>query len=496
MQRSRHRIVLGSAAALVLFAGGLIVAFSVESRGDVRTQEKLWTESPGAKPVDPARPQSFSELAKRASPAVVNLSTSRTVKRISRGGQRGHRGRFFDFFERFFGELPKHFKNRGVGTGFIIHPQGYILTNHHVIEGAEEIKVKLLDERELSARVVGSDERTDLALLKAETSDPLPVLALGDSDKLEVGEWVVAIGNPFGLHHTVTAGIVSAKGRRGINPGGRDLQYTDFIQTDASINPGNSGGPLINLRGDVVGINTAINAAGQGIGFAIPVNMVKVLIPQLKERGRVVRSWIGIHIQPVTRALAKSFGMDEPRGALVAEVVPGAPAAKARLQPGDIILGFNGQSIRKHNDLLWLASTAGVGAKVSLKVLRQGREAEVPLTLAAHPSDSESLPKAAVSRSPGQVQGLGVTVTDVTPRVRDDLGLENTDGALVTEVQEGSEAAQAGVQANDVILKVNLKPVRNAAELERAVSAIRAGEPVNLYLRREKSHLWVAFVRR
>jgi serine protease Do len=499
MAGSRKRIYLGTTAAVLFFAAGALLSFSLGNRaqGDVRAVDRVWTEKHNAEPVDPGRPTGFSKLAKEVSPAVVNIVTNKSMKRVSRQSPHGQ-DPFYDFFEKFFRDMPKNFRRgKGVGTGFVIHPKGYILTNHHVIENADEIQVSFADDRKFSARVIGSDAKTDIALIKVETSDDLPVAPLGDSDKLEVGEWVLAIGNPFGLHHTVTAGIVSAKGRRDISPSGRDI-YSDFIQTDASINPGNSGGPLLNMKGEVVGINAAINAAGQGIGFAIPVNMAKVLIPQLKERGRVVRSWIGIQIQPVNRRLAKSFGLDEPKGALVAEVIPGAPAAKAGLQAGDIILSFGGQPIKKHSDLPWLASTAGVGTKIALKVMRGGQEIETHLTLAEHPGDGTAVGQGGGKSpmSPGSVQGLGLTVSDVTPNLQQELGLDTSDGAVVTDIQEGSEAAEAGVQPKDVIAKVNFKAIRNATEFQRAIAALKPGDPVNFYLRRDKGYLWVAFLKK
>ena len=505
------RIYWGTTAVAVAFVAGVVTAFSVGSvpaRGD-----RIWTEKgTNAEAIDPRGPAGFSKLAKEASPAVVNITTTKQVKMggspfggpgkgfggPGRGGKGGKgQSPYHDFFEKFFGEIPRKFKNRGVGTGFVIHPRGYILTNNHVVEQADDIKVKFADDREFSAKVIGTDPKTDVALIKVESKEDLPVVPLGDSDRMEVGEWVVAIGNPFGLHHTVTQGIVSAKGRRGINPGGRDLPYSDFIQTDASINPGNSGGPLLNLKGEVIGINTAINAAGQGIGFAIPVNMVKVLVPQLKERGRVIRSWLGIHIQPVSRELARSFNMNEPRGALVAETVPGAPAAKAGILAGDVVLSFNGHDIRKHNDLPWLASTAGVGSTVKVKVLREGKEQELALALSEHPGDGTGVGQGSGDGTgSGKVQHLGITVGGVTPELQQELGLDNSDGAAVREVTPDSEAAAAGVQVKDVITKVNFKTVRNATEFEQVVSGLKSGDPVNFYLRREKGYLWVAFLKK
>ena len=482
---------------------GACLSFDSRARAD-----KLWTEkSEATQPLDPRGPGGFSKLAKEVSPAVVNITTSKTMKSPfgGRGKRKGGRmdpdNPMNEFFEKFFGQMPRKHKNRGLGTGFIINAKGYILTNNHVVEDADEVKVRLSDDRELTAKVIGADPKTDVALIKVETKDDLPVAPLGDSDKLEVGDWVVAIGNPFGLHHTVTQGILSAKGRRGIAPSGRDLPYADFLQTDASINPGNSGGPLLNLKGEVIGINTAINAAGQGIGFAIPVNMVKVLVPQLRERGRVVRSWIGIHIQPVSRELARSFGLSEPHGALVAEVVPGAPGAKAGLQAGDVILGFNSHVIRKHNDLPWLASTAGVGSKVALKVMRQGQEVALTMTLSEQPGDGTAVGQ---GQGEGQSGGgnknagsaLGLQLGDVTPDMAQRLGMDAPHGVLVGEVAPDGEAAAAGVAPKDVIVKVNFKPIRNLADFESATTGLKSGDPVNFYLRRDKSYLWVAFLKK
>ena len=291
-------------------------------------------------------PETFAVLAKKISAAVVNISTrksretaehdsqtflhARTSRRPGQPSPFGPEDPFKDFFEKFFGEMPKEFKSRSLGSGFIFDRDGYIITNNHVVEGADKIKVKLLDGREFKATIKGRDPMTDLALIKIESANhDLPVLTLGDSNAMQVGDWVLAVGNPFGLSHTVTQGIISAKGRViGAGP------YDDFIQTDASINPGNSGGPLVNFNGEVVGINSAIVASGQGIGFAIPSNMAKGIIPQLKEKGSVVRGMLGVQIQMVTPELAKSFGLKEPMGALVAEVNPGSPAAKAGIQRG------------------------------------------------------------------------------------------------------------------------------------------------------------------
>ena len=338
-------------------------------------------------------PETFATLAKKISAAVVNISTEKVVKRQgmtrkipNMPGPPGGPGQpspfgpedpFKDFFEKFFGDMPKEFKSRSLGSGFIIDKEGFIITNNHVVEGADKIKVKLMDGREFKATIKGRDPMTDLALIKIDsTNHDLPVLPLGDSNVMQVGDWVLAVGNPFGLSHTVTQGIISAKGRViGAGP------YDDFLQTDASINPGNSGGPLVNLNGEVVGINSAIVASGQGIGFAIPSNMAKGIIPQLKEKGSVVRGMLGVQIQMVTPELAKSFGLKEPMGALVAEVNPGSPADKAGIQRGDIIIEVNNTPIKEMHELPRLVAGTSPGKTVNLKVLRQGKEKTFTATL-------------------------------------------------------------------------------------------------------------------
>ncbi|MBI2897780.1 MAG: trypsin-like peptidase domain-containing protein [Deltaproteobacteria bacterium] len=317
-------------------------------------------------------PTSFVDLVQHVKGAVVNVFAAQVV-----------RGGLPNPFGGPWGAVPDRIQ-RSLGTGFVIDSEGYVITNNHVIEHASDIRVQTSSNEEVSASVVGLDDRTDVALLRISARN-LVAPPLGDSDALQVGEWVVAIGNPFGLSQTVTAGIVSAKGRTGrdvpIDPAG----YYNFIQTDASINPGNSGGPLFNMRGEIVGINTAINAAGQGIGFAIPINMVKQILPQLRTSGRVTRSWLGISIQSVTRDAATQLGLPEPKGALVVEVFPGGPAASAGLRSGDVILEFDGQAIRDSSELPWLASTAGVGHIARLDVFRGGSQRQIQLRLVEMP---------------------------------------------------------------------------------------------------------------
>ena len=322
------------------------------------------------------RPDSFVSVVDGARPAVVNISTLR--------GQRAQRpDPFREFLERYFGERVPEEPTQSLGSGVIVDPSGLVLTNNHVIEGARMIMVRLADEREVEAQVVGRDARTDLALLRLRDRGGFPTATLGDSDALRVGEWVVAIGNPFGLEQTVTAGIVSAKGRViGAGP------YDDFIQTDAAINPGNSGGPLLNTRGEIIGINSAIfseTGGSVGIGFAIPINLAKELIPQLKAKGRVSRGWLGVAIAPVTPDLAKRLGRPARDGALVAEVVPNGPAARSGVRAGDVIVAFQGKPIRRADELPRVTARAPVGSVVELKLLRGGEERAVKVKLGELP---------------------------------------------------------------------------------------------------------------
>ncbi len=328
-------------------------------------------------------PQSFADLAEKVKPAVVNISTTTTVKvpanPFSQFFGPNEQGPFEDFLKKHFGNMPdRELKQSSLGSGFIIDKDGFIITNNHVVEGADEIKVRLVDGREFRARVVGRDPKTDLALIKISSIfKDLPVLPLGDSDKIRVGDWVLAVGNPFGLENTVTQGILSARGRElGAGP------FDSFLQTDAPINPGNSGGPLVNLKGEVIGINSAIIASGQGLGFAIPSNIAKKIIPELKEKGKIVRGWIGVSIQTITPEIAETLGLKETEGALVADVVHGGPAEKAGIKRGDIIVMFQDKAIKKASDLS--AAVAGVqpGKDVPVKVLRSGKEITLTIKVA------------------------------------------------------------------------------------------------------------------
>jgi serine protease Do len=428
----------------------------------------------------------FVELAKKSKPAVVNISTAKVVKpkaptRRSPSNPYG-RDPFEEFFERFFEHMPQHpYTSRSLGSGFIISDDGYIITNYHVVAEADEIKAKLSDGREFKAEIKGWDDKLDLALLKIDAKDHLPVLKLGNSDNTQVGEWVMAIGNPFGLGQTVTVGIVSAK-ERVIGSG----PYDDFIQTDASINPGNSGGPLINAKDEVIGINTAIVAGGQGIGFAIPVNMAKAVITQLKEKGKVTRGWLGVVVQSITPDLAKSFGLKEEAGALVSDVVKGSPADKAGFKNGDIITEFDGNKIREMNELPRLVAATPVGKKVTVVIVRNGKKLEKTVTIEMM-KESAGGGETVVSKDK-----LGFNVSAITPSLAAQLGITDTKGVAVTEVKPGSAAEDAGIAPGDVVKEVNGTAVSGVSDFQRAVSSLKKGDVVRLLLQRGDTTLYVA----
>jgi serine protease Do len=421
----------------------------------------------------------FVKLAKRLKPAVVNISTSQTVAPHKRMHPQGN-DPMQEYLDRFFGGQQHPFKQKNLGSGFIISDDGYILTNNHLVTGADEIKVKLSDGREFRGVVKGRDDKLDLALVKIDASGHLPVAPLGDSDKTEVGEWVMAIGNPFGLTQTVTAGIVSAQGRViGSGP------YDDYIQTDASINPGNSGGPLFNSDGEVIGINTAILAGGQGIGFAIPINMAKAIITQLKETGKVTRGWLGVSLQMLTPELAKSFGLDRENGALVAEVFKNGPADKGGVKGGDIILEFDGRSVHEMSELPRLVAGTPVGKKVNVLVLRDGRKVTVPVTIEQLKDNPDEIVAGSNDR-------LGLKVAELTPERAKQLRGQGDGGVVVTEVQSDSLAEQAGIVAGDLIREVNGQRIAGLSDYSKAIASVKKGDYLKLLLRRGDASLFVA----
>ena len=427
-------------------------------------------------------PDSFSSLAEEVSPAVVNIRTVKTIKgggRVFRHFKRGPFGEddpMRDFFDRFFDDDQKRdFKQRSLGSGFIIDKEGFIVTNNHVIENADKIVVILNDEKEFDATIVGRDKNTDLALIKIEAKNDFPVLDFGDSDTLKVGQWVVAIGNPFGLEQTVTAGIVSAKGRViGSGP------YDDFIQTDASINPGNSGGPLIDMEGKVVGINTAIVAGGQGIGFAIPVNLAKNIIAQLKTSGEVTRGWLGVGIQDISEEVAEYYGIKEKKGVLVTEVFPDDPADKAGIEPKDIILSVNGENIDNARELTGLIANTSVGDTIKIKVLRDGKTRTFKIKIAKR--EEAKISKGGVPKE--KQDELGIRVADITPETARRFNLKDTKGVIVVGIDSDSKAAESGLKVQDIIKEVNHQPITSVKDLDKAISEVEKGETINLFIRR------------
>jgi serine protease Do len=435
-------------------------------------------------PADGAPRRSFAPLAAAASPAVVHIKVVSVVKATEGnvpfgfqfppdmfGGEQGP-------FRGFRFPTPPHggaFTQRGAGSGFVIRKDGVVLTNNHVVDNAKQVTVTLSDGREFDAKVMGRDPKTDLAVLKIDAKGTLPTAHFGDSDDLRVGDWVVAIGNPFGLSNTVTAGIVSAKGRTiGAGP------YDDFIQTDAPINPGNSGGPLLNERGEVVGINTAIfsqSGGNVGIGFAIPINLAKQLVPQLEEHGHVTRAWLGVTIQKVTPELAQSLDVEPARGALVAEVSPRSPAATSGIEPGDVITRYDGNAVEEEAALPMLVASTPVGKTVPVEIVRNGRTETVEVTVARQKGDE-------AQDETGEHKGKwGLALRELRPGERRQRDLEENEGVLVSGVEPDSPADEAGIKPGDVILQVNRKPVDSVAQVKKEVASTAAGKPLLLLVR-------------
>jgi serine protease Do len=455
---------------ILLLAVGIVALSSVNPVSGRETNDQTFF----------SYPESFNQLAENATPAVVNIRTIKTIKgggRVFRQFKRGPLGEndpFHDFFDRFFDEeRPHDFKQRSLGSGFIINKDGYIVTNNHVVENADKIEVILKDEKEFDAEIIGRDANTDLALIKIKPNRDLPVLLFGDSDALKVGQWVVAIGNPFGLEHTVTAGIVSAKGRViGSGP------YDDFIQTDASINPGNSGGPLINMQGKVVGINTAIIAGGSGIGFAIPINLAKNIVDQLKTRGEVVRGWLGVGIQDISKQVAEYYGIKSKKGVLVTEVFPDDPADKAGIEPQDIILSINGKEVESSREITSMIADFGIGETVKIKVLRNGETRTFKVKIAKR---EDARISSGGTRKEEQAE-LGISIENITPEIARRLNLKDAKGVIVSAVEPDSKAEQAGVRRLDIIREINHKSIATVSDLNKIISEIKKDEPIRMFI--------------
>lgn len=457
--------------SLLLALPWLLLAGCNEQQETRLTTSARQAESPP--PVEAPAPEllisqrAFIEVSEKVTPAVVNIRAERvrTIDRLN--------PLFEEFFGDFFRKPPSEQRERSLGSGFILSEDGYILTNEHVVSGAEQIKVRLTDQRVFPGKVVGVDPKTDVAVIKIETAEALPVAVLGDSDRLKVGQWALAIGNPFGLDSTLTVGVISATGRTDV--GIED--YENFVQTDASINPGNSGGPLLNIYGEVVGVNTAIVASGQGIGFAIPINLAKLVANQLINSGEVTRGWLGVSIQPLDADLAASFGLDRVTGALVTRVLPGTPAEKSGLQRGDVLLSFDGKPIRSVKELQLLVASSPLGEDLPVEVLREGSRLTLNVVIVAR--DTETQPaKQVLDKDLPPWFGMSFKETE--------------QGVLVALVEPDSVAGNAGVLAGDLVLAINRHAVKNLADVHAARQRNRVKESVLLLLQRGEATLYVA----
>lgn len=444
--------------------------------------EAFWeTESRGSASAPAGALSGFADLAERVSPGVVSIRTTQMV--TGRLDVPRHFDEFFPFPFRGGDGRPR--KREGAGSGFVISADGYIVTNNHVIEGMDEITVAFKDGSELSATVVGRDPKTDIALIKVDPEKELATLTLGDSDAIRPGDWVVAIGNPFGLEHTVTAGIVSAVHRRDVIGG----NYEDFIQTDAAINPGNSGGPLMNLSGEVIGINTAINPRANTIGFTVPINMAKTILPQLRGQGRVTRGWLGVVIQGITPELAESFDLENEFGALVSKVLPDSPAQRAGIERGDVIVEFNNKQIKEWKELPRLVGETPVEKPVDVVVIRNSDRKTMQVKIGA-------LEEPELARTGGpdsELAEFGLRAQNLTAELAEQYGLEDSGGVVITQIQPGSPAEEAGLQRGDVIVEVNRREVASLGELKSRLGG--TDKSALILIRRGDSTIYVPLKR-
>lgn len=458
----------------------LLIPAAIATAAESSFQDRFWTELPESGHVQKAQTlPDFVDLAAKLSPAVVNISSEEGGEPPETAPKGGPRNPFEEYGP----------KTKSLGSGFIITKDGYVLTNDHVISDSGQITVSTQDGHQYVGKLVGRDEKTDVALLKIDAKQDLPAAPLGDSDGVRVGQWVMAIGNPFGFDHSVTVGVVSARGR--FIPG----NYDEFIQTDASINPGNSGGPLIDLRGEVVGVNSAIytrTGSNMGIGFAIPVNIVKEELPQLRSHGKVVRGWLGVYIQKITPDLAESLGLKDPNGALVAEVLKNGPAKSAGIERGDVIVAFDGQPITDSRELPLIVGRTPIGHVATLKVVRRGKAQELKITITASQEEEVAAAEQAESHEHGTESAFGLHVKDLSPELAKELGLGQKSGVVVSSVQPGSRADQAGLRARDVILEVNRETVKDVNGYQRAVKSAGKGKVVLLLVKRGDASLFLA----
>ncbi len=450
---------------VLITAIALTVCFNTPAHA---RSSRLWSENTSTT-APLAQVPNFRILAQQVVPSVVSIHVV-----ISRDNSVGD----------WWGGRPRDYRSTGIGSGFVIRKDGLILTNNHVVEGAQSIEVSFAhQEHRVQAEVVGTAPAYDIALLRTTSKTNTKVAFLGDSDRLHIGDWVMAVGNPFGLSHSVSVGIVSAKERRNVDPEGRKGLY-DFIQTDASINPGNSGGPLVNMRGEVIGINTAVQS-GNSIGFAIPINMIKALLPELQSKGSYTRSYIGLRVRAVTERIANERGLDFPHGAFVREVIDAGPAARGGLVQGDVIVEFDKKPIRDSRDLALLVSMAGVGQKVAIKVWRAGRYVDRSIRLTAVPNTTATIKR----------KGLGLTVANISPALRKKYRLRTSRGVVVTKVYPNSLAQRVGFELGDQLEALNDSPIVSAEQFSKAVGNISKGSALRVRVRRGGSRIYLAMTK-
>ena len=491
--KKQELLIAAAVAAAVAFMLGLVLAGAVAPHASRSSPENRASfPDPGPTPVPRSNALSglvdFSDMVERVNPAVVNITASGTDEvGLPSGSSTGNPFNFFGDPQEGL-QLPR----RGSGSGFFIDTEGYLLTNHHVIDGAERVDVTLIDSRTVPAKVVGSDPETDLALLKAEGPGEYPAIALGDSDTLRVGEWVCAIGNPLRLYdHTVTVGVVSYKGRVLFNP-----SFDNYIQTDAAINFGNSGGPLLNSQGEVVGINTAVSQQGQGIGFAIPVNTAKEILSQLRERGGVARGHLGVSLDDVDEEYQKQLGLPEQRGAVVTRVTPGSPADKAGVKRYDVIVAVDGNAVETGADLVKAISSSEPTTPVQLSVYRDGKRLELAATLDQRFSHEEKSDPELPTRQPDPVDKLGLTVQPLTESAIRRYGFpEELEGVMVARVRPLSSADDEGIRRGDVISEINRRAVANLNGYLQAIAGARPGDVLLIYVVRSPEISFIAKVR-
>jgi Do/DeqQ family serine protease len=469
----------------VLFALSLVLVSGCERVKEWGSSEKKSGEVAPRTPVTSGEydvlrnmEKAFVEVANQAVPSVVNISTTPRIKKSDKPDKKPF---YHEFFEDIFPMIPPHGSETSLGSGVIISDKGYIVTNDHVIRDSGEVTVRLFDSSEYKAKIIGADPKTDIAVLKISAKEKLVPARLGDSSRLNVGQWAIAVGNPFGLNSTVTVGVISGKGRTDIGI----ETYEDFIQTDASINPGNSGGPLLNLEGEVIGINTAIISSGQGIGFAIPILLVKNIMEQIIKTGGVKRGWLGVGIQDLTGDLAASFGISDQLGILINSVFEGSPAEKAGIMRGDIVSAFDGNPVRSVRHFQQLVATFEIGKKAKIEVIREGEKKTLVAIIADSPKESDTF-----SFKQPDIDILGLVVGNIPDVIRDSMGIEG--GVRIEAVSPEAPAYEAGIRKEDIIIDLNRKKVHDINEYRKIIDALEVGDMLSVLVQRKGRTLYLA----